>query len=108
MHYHSASEKALQLVTELKSIGVRAIALQADLADYDQVRRLHTDVVEKLGHPDILFNNAGVTGKVIGRMGNLGDISIEEYEKTWKVNTGSSYLACYPCLRRMPAKLRSP
>lgn len=81
-----------------------------------KVRSLHAQVVEKLGHPDILFNNSGTTGKVgcqaflvtlrdvegcqvVGRMGDIENVTIDEYEKTWKVNTGSSYLV-YRCLPR--------
>ncbi|KAL0573996.1 hypothetical protein V5O48_007965 [Marasmius crinis-equi] len=92
VHYNSHPEKAEKLVAQLEKENVRAMAFQADLADYDNVRRLHKEVTEKLGHPGILFNNAGATGKVIGQMGDIQDVGIEEFERTWKINTGSSYL----------------
>lgn len=93
MHYNSAADSANDLVTELtKFPGIRAHAFQADLSDYDNVRTLHADVVAKLGNPDILFNNAGITGTVVGRRGNIEDVTLEDFENTWKVNTGSSFL----------------
>lgn len=56
------------------------------------MHKLHAAVVAEMGHPDILFNNSGVTNKVIGPQGNIQDISAEEFENTWRTNTGTSYL----------------
>lgn len=93
VHYHSAKAKADEIVAELKKIqSVNAVAFQADLSDYDNARKLHTNVVAQMGDVDILFNNSGVTNTVIGPHGNIQDISVEEFESTWKTNTGSSYL----------------
>lgn len=72
--------------------GINAVAFQADLSDYNNVRKLHAEVVHHMGHPDILFNNSGTTNRVIGPNGNIEDVSVEEFESTWKTNTGSSYL----------------
>ncbi|KAK7460566.1 hypothetical protein VKT23_009287 [Stygiomarasmius scandens] len=94
VHYNSAAEKARVLVEELQnSFHVRAVAFGADLSSYDNVRSLHAEVVEKLGHPDILFNNAGDTVKVIGKMGDIQEISVEMFENTWRLNAGSSFLS---------------
>ncbi|KAJ3989220.1 NAD-binding protein [Lentinula detonsa] len=103
IHYNSAKEKAQALVQTLQAAfpGVIAIIFQADLSDYENVRRLHSQVVDQMGHPDILFNNAGGTLKTIGRMGNIQDISIEDFENTWKLNTGSSYLLTQLCIPHM-------
>jgi 3-oxoacyl-[acyl-carrier protein] reductase len=102
VHYHSAKAKAEVLVFELINIpGVRAVVFQADLSSYDNVRKLHAEVVQQMGHPDVLFNNSGITNSVIGPNGNIEDVSVEEFEQTWKVNTGSSYLLTQLCLPRM-------
>ena len=93
VHYHSSKDKAEALVSELSKInGITAMAFQADLSNYDNVRKLHAEVIRHMGHPDILFNNSGTTNSVIGPNGNIEDVSIEEFESTWKTNTGSSYL----------------
>ncbi|KAJ3733229.1 NAD-binding protein [Lentinula guzmanii] len=103
IHYNSAKEKAQALVQTLQAAfpGVIAIIFQADLSDYENVRRLHSQVVDQMGHPDILFNNAGGTLKTIGRMGNIQDMSIEDFENTWRLNTGSSYLLTQLCIPHM-------
>ena len=61
VHYNSATQKAETLVKELRSKGIKAESFRADLSNYDNVRKLHCDVVEKIGDPVILFNNAGTT-----------------------------------------------
>ena len=48
-------------VAELTERGIRAVGVVADLTDEDQVRDAHTQVVETLGAPTILVNNAGMT-----------------------------------------------
>jgi len=102
VHYNSSKDKADALVAELIKIpGVKAVAFQADMSDYDKVRKLHSEVVQQMGHPDILFNNSGTTSSVIGPLGNMQDVSVEEFENTWKVNTGSTYLLTQLCLPNM-------
>jgi 3-oxoacyl-[acyl-carrier protein] reductase len=87
-----AEQKAKELVSDLEKMDVKAVAFQADLSDYDNVRRLHADIVNTLGNPDILFNNAGVLNGVIGPNGNIQDVSVERFEETWRTNTGTAYL----------------
>ncbi|KAF5378922.1 hypothetical protein D9757_008727 [Collybiopsis confluens] len=102
VHYNSSKAQAESLTKTLpesspdSNTPIRAIAFQADLSSYLDVRRLHEEVVQKMGHPDILFNNAGALVKTIGRMGDIGEVSIDEFEQTWRLNTGSSYLLCLP------------
>jgi citronellol/citronellal dehydrogenase len=50
-----------QTLEEIEATGGTAIAVQADLSKPEDRERLFADVVEKLGAPDILVNNAAVT-----------------------------------------------
>ncbi|KAF9039130.1 NAD-binding protein [Panaeolus papilionaceus] len=106
VHYNSAKSAAEQLVQELTQLNpsIKAAAFQADLRDYNGVRKLHQDVVNTLGHPDILFNNAGATFSVVGPQGDIQAVSVEEFEQTWKMNTGSGYLLTQLCLPAMLEK----
>jgi 3-oxoacyl-[acyl-carrier protein] reductase len=93
VHYNSAQQPADDLVAELTQLhGIRARAFQADMGDYDSVRAMHAAVVDTLGNPDILFNNAGTTGTVVGKRGDIESVTLDDFEKTWKINTGSSFL----------------
>jgi NAD(P)-dependent dehydrogenase (short-subunit alcohol dehydrogenase family) len=50
-----------QTRAEIEAAGGVAIAVQADLSNPQDRERLFAEVVEKIGAPDILVNNAAVT-----------------------------------------------
>ncbi|MFG1932516.1 SDR family NAD(P)-dependent oxidoreductase [Mycobacterium sp. NPDC048908] len=50
-----------QTLTEIEAAGGRAVAVQADLSSAEDRGRLFGEVVERVGAPDILVNNAAVT-----------------------------------------------
>ena len=50
-----------QTLEEIDASGGTAIAIQADLSNPEDRERLFAEVVERLGAPDILVNNAAVT-----------------------------------------------
>jgi len=50
-----------QTCEEINDLGGKAIAVQADLSSAQDRERLFAEVVEKIGAPDILVNNAAVT-----------------------------------------------
>jgi 3-oxoacyl-[acyl-carrier protein] reductase len=52
-----------------------------------------------MGNPTILFNNAGITLKT--NIKSISEISIEEFEQTWKANCGSAFLLTQLCLPSM-------
>jgi 3-oxoacyl-[acyl-carrier protein] reductase len=126
VHYHSSKSVAEELVTQLKDKGVKAEAFKADLTNYDevslsaaphsrprwslrwvrfmrltahQVRSLHAAVVKNLGNRTILFNNAGLTLK--SGIKAITEISIDEFEHTWRANCGSAFLMTQLCLPEM-------
>jgi len=71
---------------------VRVAAFSADLVDFDAVRAMHKQIVEELGHPDILYSNAALTGTFLGITGRLQDASLDDFENCWRVNAGSAFL----------------
>lgn len=105
IHYNAAGSTAEELVRELEAPvqGVKARAFQADLSNYEEVRRLHKEVVESLGEPTILFNNAGANSGKSG-VQEIGEISIEDFEKTWRTNCGSTFLLTQLCMPAMEKK----
>lgn len=66
-----------------------------------QVRRLYRDVVKHFGRaPSILFNNAGLTLNK-SRVTSISEISIEDFEQTWRANCGSAFLLTQLALPEM-------
>ena len=60
IHYNSSSGPADELVDEIRSAGGEAVAIGADLADADAVRRLAEEAIAAFGGIDVLVNNASV------------------------------------------------
>lgn len=58
VHYLKNSRKAFELAAEIESYGRRAIAVQADITDFDSILAMRSVVEEKLGTPDIIVDNA--------------------------------------------------
>ncbi|MBR7552849.1 3-oxoacyl-[acyl-carrier-protein] reductase [Allobacillus sp. GCM10007491] len=61
VNYSGSKDKAEAVVEEIKSFGQEAIAVQANVADTDDVKRLVKETIDTFGSLDILVNNAGIT-----------------------------------------------
>ncbi len=72
---------------KLKSMGTKAIAVQVDVRNEEDVRRLISITIDKCGKLDILVNNAGVAYKK-----RLEDTTLEEYDKTIDTNLRGVFL----------------
>ncbi len=53
--------KAEQVVAEIKALGSEAIAIQANVANADEVASMVNETIETFGSLHILINNAGIT-----------------------------------------------
>lgn len=58
VHYRQSHNEANDLVEEIKSHGVKSVALAANLSDPDAIERLIPDCCTKLAPPTCLINNA--------------------------------------------------
>ena len=58
LNYCRSEAKALALVKEIEALGVKAFAVQADVADSAQVKGMFDAVRMELGAVDVLVNNA--------------------------------------------------
>jgi len=59
--FHAASDAAHDVCTSVEAFGVRALAIQADVAVPEQVDALAAQVIDKLGPATIVVNCAGIT-----------------------------------------------
>jgi len=59
--YAGNTEAAETVVREAQELGVSAMAIQCDVADFDACKEAVSAVTETLGPVDILVNNAGIT-----------------------------------------------
>lgn len=54
-------DEAMEVVEEIKNIGARAIAVKANIADFNEAKTLIDETLTEFGKIDILVNNAGIT-----------------------------------------------
>lgn len=59
VNYYRSRARAEGVVSEITAQGGRAIAMQADMSNRDDVARMISDVQDQLGRIDIWVNNAG-------------------------------------------------
>jgi 3-oxoacyl-[acyl-carrier protein] reductase len=61
VNYAGNKEKADAVVEEIKAKGVESFAIQANVANGDEVKAMIKEVVGQFGSVDVLVNNAGIT-----------------------------------------------
>lgn len=84
------------LAQELTANGHRAVALPLDVADAASIGPALDRVQAELGPISILINNAGVGGE-----GMALDVSIEDFDAAFNVNTRGTFFAAREAARRM-------
>jgi len=60
VNYSTSADEAQAVVDSIRQSGGQALACRADVADYDAVKQMVSDVVGQLGGLNILVNNAGL------------------------------------------------
>lgn len=80
VHYLQNSQKAEELVAWAKDQGRKAIAVQADVTDLKSIMSMRDIVIEKMGSPDIVVNNAVIQYKWT----NILDQAVEDYESQFR------------------------
>ncbi|MGJ0385276.1 SDR family oxidoreductase [Paenarthrobacter nicotinovorans] len=74
-----------------------ALAVPCDVTVPDDVARLFAEVRQRWGRVDVLFNNAGVFGPA----GDVGEIGVDKWEATLRVNVTGSMLCAAEAVRTM-------
>lgn len=60
INYRKYNEEIENLLEELRTLGVRALAIKCDISNEDEVNNFIKEVKENFGSVDILINNAGI------------------------------------------------
>jgi 3-oxoacyl-[acyl-carrier protein] reductase len=60
LNYHRSADLAHELVETIEGMNRRALAVQADVASFDDGQAMVQDVLDQFGRVDILVNNAGM------------------------------------------------
>jgi len=88
---------AEQTATQVCQVGGKAIAIEANVADEDQVNAMVDRVVAELGGLDILVNNAGVSQPIMP----LVEQSTTDWDRVIDTNLRGTYLCVKAAARWM-------
>jgi NAD(P)-dependent dehydrogenase (short-subunit alcohol dehydrogenase family) len=97
VHYHQSHDQAAELVRELQSVGVRAVALPAELSDELEVEKLFNAAVDALGPITCLINNASVFEEDTAL-----NVSIGSWNRHMVVNLRAPFLLSQCLAKRLP------
>jgi 3-oxoacyl-[acyl-carrier protein] reductase len=102
VNYLANAEAANQTVDELRDLGCEALAVQADVADADQVRRMVDTAAERFGRLDILVNNAGLL-----QHAPFAELAESSWDRVLDVNLKGPFLCAQAALGLL-RQARSP
>jgi glucose 1-dehydrogenase len=98
--YIGKPEAANALVLELQGLGVKAIALEADISDPEKVAAMFSSAEQAFGGTiGIMVNNAGIDG-VRARAWEVDPI---KWRRTLEINLFGTFFCCREALSRMVA-----
>jgi NAD(P)-dependent dehydrogenase (short-subunit alcohol dehydrogenase family) len=76
------------VAAEIEASGGKATAFPADVGDRAQIESAFKLIRERLGDPAVLLYNAGS-----GNWGNILEITPEQFEASWRVNSYGAFVA---------------
>lgn len=98
VNYNSDPRGAEEAVEEIRTFGVRAEALKADLGSVSSVQGLLAASIEALGSLDVLVNNAGIETHAPFR-----DVSEADFDRVLSVNLKGVFFATQALVRHLQA-----
>ena len=98
--YAGNAQAAAETAEACRALGVRALPLQCDVTDPEQVKAMTDTVVKEFGSLRILVNNAGIT-----RDGLLLTMKPEDFHRVLSANLTGSFL-CLKAAARVMLKQR--
>ncbi|MDE6087270.1 MAG: SDR family oxidoreductase, partial [Oscillospiraceae bacterium] len=88
------------ILREVRSSGVEAYAVGAELSDQDAIREMLDEIDQKTPSVGIVFNNAGMQ---TGYLENYFETPVSDFTVSFQINTIAPALICYHFLPKMIA-----
>ena len=87
VHYRTGKDDATRTCHALGELGVETLAIQADVGNESDVRRMVDAVVERFGRLDVLVHTAAVYSPK-----PLDETTADDVERSWRINTLGTFL----------------
>jgi NAD(P)-dependent dehydrogenase (short-subunit alcohol dehydrogenase family) len=100
VNYAVHSEAADAVVRQIEAGGGKAFAVQADVANEDQVLAMFAAIDAKLGRLTALVNNAGI----VDMTARVDEMSISRLQRMFAVNVIGSIVCAREAVRRMSTR----
>ena len=100
INYNSAASAANQTAAEVEALDVQALTVQCDVADYEGVQRMCSDILARFGGVDIIVNAASLFGRF--RFPSSRPEDIELWRQVTRVSIDGPF---YICNRSAPSML---
>lgn len=96
INYARSADEAQEVVKAIEEKGSKAVALQANMSQIADIRRLFQETVDRFGGLDILVNNAGVA-----IYKPMVEATEEDFDKTFALNARGTFFCLQEAARRM-------
>ncbi len=101
VNYSRSKDEAEQTAAEAAAFGVKAIAVQADVAQDTDCRRMMDAAVREFGRLDVLVNNAGTTSFI--KHDDMEAVQMEDWMRIMSTNV----IGAFQCARAARAALEA-
>lgn len=96
VNYAGNEAKAQEVVEEIEQLGKRAIKIQADVSNEENVKSMVKEVIQTFGSVDILVNNAGITKDNL-----LMRMKVEDFNDVIQTNLTGAFICTKAVTRQM-------
>lgn len=102
VNFRSHPEQADRVVAEIRASGGQAVALQADVAEEDEVQAMFAAVDSAFGRLDVLVANSGIQQDA-----PFADMSLKQWQRVIEVNLTGQFLCGREAVRRFLSQPRT-
>jgi 3-oxoacyl-[acyl-carrier protein] reductase len=88
VNYLEKKDRAEEVVSQIKKISQKTLAIQADVAKYPEFKAMVNRVIQEFGRLDVLVNNAGI---IIQTNQDFQKIDDEIFDRTMAVNLKGAF-----------------
>lgn len=97
INYSKDKASADEVLNNIKAMGARVIAVQADVTKPNEIEKLFTETVRSFGKIDIVVANAGIELIQLP----VTDFTEEQFDRVFNINVKGSYLTMQQAARHI-------